>query len=138
MAMASCVLTCQECKAVAFMRACLSRAPSGDPSPLSFSHLSMHPRFGEGQECRSALGTIHITWDRFANPTDAIDDDFSTLAWYEQRRHVVLAGGGVLGLIVDEEGLAELAPGQRHIDPWAMDGFRPGGTGVTGMGKAGG
>src|SRR4029453_4009905 len=120
MAMASCVLTCHECKAVAFMRACLSRAPSGDPSPLSLSLLSMHPRFGEGQECRGAFGTIHVTWDRFANPADAIDDDFSTLTRDEQRCHVVLAGGGVLGLIVDEEGLAELAPGQRHIDPRAM------------------
>src|SRR5919108_3984745 len=89
MAMASCAVTCQACKALAFMRAFLSRAPSGAPSPLSL--LCTHPGFGEGQECRGALGAVHLTRDRLADPADAVDDDVGALAWDEQRRHVMLA-----------------------------------------------
>src|SRR5262245_38412995 len=97
----------------------------------------MYPRFGEGQECRGALGPVHITRDRFTDPADAIDDDLSTLPRNEQRRHVVLAGSRVFGFIVDQERLAELAPGQRNIDSRAANSLRPRGTAVAGMGKAG-
>src|ERR671919_237041 len=135
MAMASCVVTCQACKAWAFMHAFLSWAPLV-LQRCSPALLPTHPCFRKSQECRGALGAIHVTRDRLANPADAIDNDVSALARDEQRRHVMLAGGGVLGFIVNQERLSKLTPGQRDIDSWAPNGLHPGGTGITRMHKA--
>src|SRR5262249_33435660 len=48
----------------------------------------------------------------------------------------MLARGRVLRPIVHQEGLAQLAPCQRYLDPRPVDGLRPGGARVPSMREA--
>src|SRR4051794_22607340 len=83
------------------------------------------PGFGEGEVGGGALAAGLVEGDGGAAAGSAVGVDFGSAGGDVEGEPLAAAGVGLVGTVLDEERLLEIAPGQDDFDAMAFDALGP-------------